>query len=266
VSAGRRFFGTIELADTTKTIRIASVGEIISLDKSNVVEITPIEQSFWTRFDGSAKVGFEYTKSTDIAKLFLDWKNYYRTERNYFDTRVNLSTTDNAGGGGTTRRNQISLDYTRLLRTKWTGTLSASVERNDELNLARRFLFSVGTGSYLLRTNRDLLNVSTGFALNSELATDSTNTTESLELQFSGYYSRFLYDTPKTQIELDLDCYPSLTEKSRYRLNFEIVLSREIISDLFFDLSYYINYDNKGASGEGSTRDYAITTSISYKY
>ncbi len=266
VSAGRRFFGALELVDSTTTLRIVRTTEIISLEKENVVEITPIEHSFWSRFDGSAKVGYEFTKASDVAKFYFDWKNYYRTERNYFDTRVNFTHTDRGDEDGIKLRNVVSADYTRLLRRKWTGTVTASLERNDEVNLAHRLLVSIGSGSSLIRTNHDILLVSAGVALNSELATDSTNTAESVELVFSGSYSRFIYDTPKTQISLDLDFYPSLTEKDRYRLNTEIVLSREIISDLFFDLSYYINYDNKGASGEGSTQDYAIVTSFGWTY
>ena len=108
--------------------------------------------------------------------------------------------------------------------------------------------------------------MSAGLSLNSELATDSTNTSESLEFALVGNYSRFIYDTPKVALDTKLEVFPSITEQGRVRVNFSIDWSREIVSDLTFTLNYYISYDNQGASGEGPTRDYGLGTSLGYSY
>ena len=88
----------------------------------------------------------------------------------------------------------------------------------------------------------------------------------SLEASISGDYQLFVYDTPKRDINIDLAVFPSLTDGGRVRTNLDIKFSWEIISDLMFQLSYWLNYDNRGADGEGETRDYGITTSIGYTY
>lgn len=261
-----RYFGGITIVEGQSTFRVASFQAIVTLEKRNVVGITPIEQSFWSRFDGSLKIGYDFTRATDVKKSYIDWRNRFRTERNYIDTHLGLTHNDKGAEQGTSRRYEFKTDYTRLLRGKWTGTTSLTVERNDELKLRRRVLFSVGSGGSVLKSNRHDLLLSTGLALNSELAVDSTKATESLEVVLSAGYSRFIYDTPKTTIDTSLDVYPSLTEKDRIRVNLEITLSREIVKDLTFALDYYLKYDNKGASGEGESRDYGIGTSLGWTY
>ena len=59
--------------------------------------------------------------------------------------------------------------------------------------------------------------------------------------------------------------YPSLTESGRHRGTLDVSLRREIISDLFFDISFYESYDSDPPSA-GETTDYGIVTSLGYKF
>ncbi|UCH85269.1 MAG: DUF481 domain-containing protein [Candidatus Latescibacterota bacterium] len=265
-AAGHRYFGEIELIADKTLFRIASQSEIVTLERDVVTEIVPIETSFWSRFDGSIKFGYDFTRASNVAKGYVDWKNYYSTERNMVDSKVYFGRTDRHDDQGIIIRNEISLVYTRLLRGKWTGSTGITFERNDELDLQRRILISIANGTTPLKSNRHRLLASLGLSLNSELATDSTETTESLEIALMGTYSRFVYDTPKVALDTTLEVFPSITEQGRVRVNFKIDWSREIISDLTFELNYYISYDNQGASGEGPTRDYGFGTSLGYSY
>ena len=43
-----------------------------------VVLITPIGRSFWSKLDGSIDAGFSYTKSSGVAQLNLDSETVYR--------------------------------------------------------------------------------------------------------------------------------------------------------------------------------------------
>jgi hypothetical protein len=265
-TSGHRYFGEIELIEDKTLFRIANQTEIVTLEKDLVVEIIPIETTFWSRFDGSVKFGYDFTRASNVATGYLDWKNHYATERNMVDSRLYLGRTDRNDDQGIILRNELSLSYTRLLKGKWTGTTGVTLERNDELNLQRRVLLSIGSGTTPLKSNRHRMLVSAGLSLNSELATDSTNTSESLEIALKGNYSRFIYGTPKVALDTSLEVFPSITEKDRVRVNYTIDWSREIVKDLTFALEFYINYDNKGASGEGPTKDYGIGTSLGYSY
>ena len=263
-SDGGRYFGSLEMKSDSDEFLIKSDSLIVVLKAVNVIEIMPLETSFWQQIDGSLTGGYKYTKASDVKEIFFTSSNNYRTMRNLVHTKLDGTLTENPDK--TTRSAKAALDYTRLLRGKWSGTMSASIERNDEMDLARRFLGSIETGVTPIKGNRNILLLSAGLAVNSELATGETKTTESMEWSFRANYSMFKYNTPERKIDVKLNVYPSITEGGRYRVDFESKLRREIIKDFFFDLTYTLNYDSNSVSGGGVKKDYGIETSIGYSY
>ncbi len=262
---GTRYFGVLEKKEQETTLRVASMGTVASIEKVNVVEITPIQKSFWEKIDGSLSVGYSYTRASRVAEFTFNWANRYVAERNLFDLGANSTITNKGGEEGTTQRIDLTFSYVRLLKKKWTGNTSISVSRNDELDLDRRLLVTATTGVSPIKNNHDILLFSTGLAGNAETSTNG-NKTQSFEGVLMASYSRFNYNTPKTDISTALKFYPSLTESGRYRVNYDLSFRREIVSNLFFDLSYYLEYDSKASSGEGEKKDYGIVTSIGWTY
>jgi len=206
-SHGDRFYGAIRMEKDSTELRVQSRTVLVPIPKDQVVEITPIETSFWSRFSGSLSFGFTLTKATDIAQLTLDWVNIYYTERNRFDTKFKSTITD-----------------------------------------------------------EKLLLISAGLAVNVEQATTSDTTTTSLEGTFAADYILFKYDSPKADITTGLDFFPSITEQGRFRMQYDIKLRYEVVSDLFVDLSFYVDYDNQPASGGPANTDYQIVTSVGWSY
>jgi hypothetical protein len=236
----------------------------VNLPTLSTVWIAPIEKSFWSRCQGSAKIGFGYSKSTDVAELYFDVSNRYRTPKTIVDTDVNWTETDQSGERKT--RASAGGSYAYLLPQKVTLSVGAKVERNDELNLKLRFLGVVGAGYNLIASNESMLSLAAGLALNAEESYASEGTTSSLEAVLRGAFSIYRYNHPKTAVDLYVEFYPSITEKGRYRSDISVDIRREIINDFFFDLEVYDQYDNKSTSGEGATSDYGIITSLSYTW
>ncbi len=266
-SQGLRLYGSIQITEGEDVLRIIGGMMIASLDLSTVVEIFPIETGFWARLDGSLSVGFSYTKASDVAQLTFDWANRYSTEKNRYDFSAGaIVTQTGAADSALTRRYDVTFAYFRLLRKKWTGSGDISYERNDELGLRRRIQPGVSLGYSPIKTSHDILMFSLGVALNSELATGGTTPTQSAEGVISGSYQRFVYDSPKTDIRTTLVYYPSLTQQGRYRLAYELKFRRELISDLFFDISFWTDYDSDAPSGAGEEIDYGIIASLGYTY
>jgi hypothetical protein len=266
-SHGLRLYGSIQITEGDEVLRIIGGMMVASLELSTVVEIFPIEKGFWARLDGSLSIGFSYTKASDVAQLTFDWANRFQTERNRYDFGAGaIVTSKSAEDSSLTRRYNVSFDYYRLLRSRWSGSGNAALERNDELSLQRRFLIGTGLGFSPIKTSHDILMFSLGIALNSELATGATTPTQSAEGVISGDYQRFRYDSPKTDIRTSLVFYPSLTESQRYRLAYKLKLRRELIKDFFFDIDFYTDYDSDAPSGEGEEYDYGIITSLGYTY
>ncbi|MDH3196681.1 MAG: hypothetical protein OEO21_00410 [Candidatus Krumholzibacteria bacterium] len=126
VSSGARFFGTPHLEQGDSVMRVTGVDAVAALDLVNVVSITPIEQSFLDRFDGSLSLGFSYTRASSVAQLTFDWANIFRTERNLVDTKANAIVTDKGTDEETSRKGKFSTTWNRLLRKKWTGSVSGA--------------------------------------------------------------------------------------------------------------------------------------------
>jgi hypothetical protein len=230
----------------------------------SAVWITPIEKTFWSRNKGSAKVGFSYAKSTDVGELYFDLSNRYRTPKTIVDADISWTETDQADERKS--RSSAGGSYYYLFPHSVTLNVGAKVERNDELNLKRRFLGLVGAGYNLIATNESMLNLAAGLAINAEASYTEEGTTSSLEAVLHGAYSIYQYNHPKTAVDLVVDFYPSLTEQGRYRSDISIDIRREIVTDFFFDLEVYDQYDNKSTSGEGATSDYGIMTSLGYSW
>jgi len=265
-STGARFFGTPHLEQGDSVMRVTSIDAVAVIDIEDVVSITPIEESFWSRFDGSLSLGFSYTRASGVAQLTFDWSNAYRTERNLVDSKANTIITDKGKSEDTSRKMELSTTWNRLLKKKWTGSVYGAIQRNDELGIRRRLIGSIGSGVNAIRSNRQVLQITVGVALNSELGTDTSGTNESMEGVLTSSYSFFKHDSPKSNINTVASFYPSFTESQRYRVEFNIVVSQEIVKDFFFDLSYYLSYDSKLPSTGEEKKDYGIVTSVSWKY
>ena len=70
---------------------------------------------------------------------------------------------------------------------------------------------------------------------------------------------------PKTDIKTDLVVFPSFTDSGRYRTQIDLSVSREFITDLFLDLSFYYATDNQ-APEEAGRSDWGVVTSVAYSF
>jgi len=267
-SEGERFYGRLSMERGSGVLRVIADDAVLAIPSELAVEIQPIEQTFWTRFKGSLSVGFSFTKASDVAQFTFDWSNKYRTELNLVDTKLNVIFTDTRDDEErAARRIDLSVSYFRLLaRQGWTGGASAAAQRNDELNLRRRLTLGLSAGINLIKSNSAYYITTLGVTANSELPTDTTVTTQSMEAVFANTLSFYRYDSPKTDITTNLDIFPSLTEEGRIRLEYDLKLRYELVSDFYIDISYYYSFDNKPVSGSDAARDYGIVTGISWTY
>ncbi len=265
-SDGSLYFGSLEVRESTNELRVVSDTTIAIIPMLSAVSITPIEKTFLSRNKGSAKLGFGYSKSTDLAELYFNVTNRYRSPRTIVDFGANMTVTEQGGEDGTKRRGGVGLAYYYIFARSVTASVGAKVERNDELNVRRRFLGRVAAGYNLLATNESMLVLAAGLAVNSEQSYADEETNSSLEAVLHADYSLFQYNLPETAIDVVLDVYPSLTEQGRYRADLTLDVRREIIDDFFFDLEFYDQYDNKPPSGEQAISDYGIRTSLGYSW
>lgn len=263
---GRRF-GNIGMTENEDSMIIRWAGDTLRVNPRRVVEITPIEKNFWSRFDGSLSLGFSYTKASKIAQLTMSWTNKYRTERDLFTLNAQTIVTSAEGNDNTSRNEDFTLTYYRLMRQVWNGSVSAATQRNDELGLKRRYIFGATVGANPLKSNLQTLLVSLGAAYNLEQgAAESAKVVTSVEGLAKAVYSLYKYSSPKADLNTSITYFPSFTEPGRHRIDFSLKGRYELVSDFFIELSYYTNYDSRPATEDASHEDFGLVTSISWTY
>ena len=261
----KRHYGSLEL--TGPELKISGDDQSLTLDKRLVVEITPIERSLLSKFSGSLSLGASYTKASNIGQGSFDWRNAIQTERSLTDLELKaIATSAGSDAEEDTVKADLTGAYNLLLRRKLFGTVSAGVHRHDELGIDRRFLVGLSVGGKTIQTNHNSLTFSVGFARNGEVAQGTDENQVSVEATIGGKYAFFKYNTPKADISVELDVFPSLTESGRYRVEFDLVFRREIVKDLTFDVTYFTSYDSDPVDVEGSKNDYAATVAVGWTY
>ncbi len=267
---GKTFFGTLLASQEHGMLKISphAVASFM-LDMQDIIRITPIENRFWNRLDGSISIGFNYTKASDIAQLNYNANTTYRTRKIsneiILDGNTTYGVTMEDEGREITLREDFSDIFTRFLKHKWYVQAYVATQKNTELGIDRRILLGFGGGNYLIQSNRHALGALIGLVGIREWLAGENPNQSNLEGLINLSYSLFKYDTPKSDISFTGSFFPGLTDWGRVRAEVNIKIKQEIIKDFFFSLSFYESYDNKPGEN-ASENDWGIVTSIGYSW
>lgn len=241
-------------------------GQEQAVSMAAVVWLDPLklDKVIIKRWDGSVSAGFDTTKANNDTSLSASFDARRRAE----DFLLNFSGSvysRSQDGVDDSLRADLSTVYRRLLDDRWYWAALGTLERNDELGIDLRTLGGAGYGRFLVQTGRTLWSVTGGVAVvNEQLAGDEDAQT-SVEGLLSTDYEFFTYDTPKTTLTTSLTLFPSITESGRVRGNLDFALRRELIEDLFVEISVYDSYDSEPPE-DGEKNDYGIVTSLGYTF
>jgi len=216
------------------------------------------------RWDGSVSAGFDTTKANDDTSLSASFDARRRAEDFLLNFAGSVYSRSQDGTEDSLRAD-FGAVYRGLLEDRWYWAAVGTLERNDELGIDLRTLGGAGYGRFLVQTGRTLWSVTGGIAVvNEQLAGDEDAET-SVEALLNTDFEFFTYDTPKTTLTTSLTLFPSLTESGRVRGQLDFALRRELIEDLFVEISVYDSYDSEPPE-EGARNDYGIVTSLGYTF
>jgi hypothetical protein len=267
-SDGRRFLGRLGAAPE-RSLSVLSVLESVTLEMWRVTEIRPIGASFWQRLDGSIDVGFNYTRSSEIAQLNLNSVTIFR--RPSFEARLNASGTvtwtDDEENGEEDRddRGTVRVSYFRYRGARAFVGGAVAFETNDSLGLELRSQATGVAGLRWVNSNRAQVATSAGLSVNDERGVD-TAATQNLEAIMSALLSYFTYDRPKTNLDLSFSYYPSLSDFGRQRLQFDGTIKREVLKDLFLSLNVFDTFDSRPPNEQSQRNDVGIVFSFGWSY
>lgn len=277
---GTRVTGNISKTPEQQTITLTNQEQTVAFAHESVVRIAQIEDTFWNRLQGSLSFGYSFTKASNVAQGNLDFRATHRTEIRSFSLAGSTIITSDQEDEGTQRSN-LDFSMSRFRANRWFNSYLIGFESNDELGLDLRSSIGVGLGRYLIQTNNSELALLAGLVgtaeslqLNDEdeastqpvPSEPSVSSQESLEGLLGLEYSRYVYDHPAVDLSARLKAFPSITDSGRTRAQLDLSLRWEVITDLFWDVSYYNSYDSDPPSASESTSDYGVITSIGYSF
>lgn len=262
---GERYSGVLGSTPTGKEVTVSSPGGTGTLDHESVVRIAKLESGFWSRIDGSFSAGYSFSKSSDVTVISGGFDATYRAQDIAAALNIDVNSTTSPEQGQQDR-DKVAFTYQWLLENRnfWAGL--ASVERNEELGIDARTQLGGGFGRYVHQTPHSEFTAFAGATYTKEWVTGNEDGQDSAEGVLGATWRIFRLNTPKTSLTSQLVLYPSLTESDRYRGTADVSLRKEIITDFFFELSFYYDYDSQPPGEATAKDDYSITTSLGYTF
>jgi len=260
---GRRFLGSLGRA-ADRSITVLNPEEV-PLQMSEVTLITPIGTSFWRQLDGSIDAGFSYTKSSGVAQLNVNSDTVYRRLASRARLTASLTQTKQDDGSDRDDRAFLEMSYLRYPWQRWFILTAGRFETNESLGLTLRSQIGAAAGPRLVNSNRAQLVLGAGLAVNDEQGVD-VESTQNIEALFIFETAFYTYDRPKTNFDVSVKYYPSLSSLGRHRVQLDAGAKREFWKDLFVALNVYNTYDNRPPNPEANTNDVGVVLSIGWSY
>jgi hypothetical protein len=264
---GRRRFGSFDTSYMAQFVNIVITNDTLLTPFIEIVAITPVDNNFWKRLSGNVDLGFSYTKANELSQLTFSSDVKY-TQRQYFiQTKISTLNSIQAGDDSTrVKTNSISVtDYQRI-KKDWFAVGLLSGEQNSQLGLDLRLQGGGGIGNELIHTNRNNLLSSAGIVLNKEWSATKDGSRWNVDGFIALNYRLFKFSDPEIDITSNFITFPSFTVANRWRINYDIKLKLEIISNMYFSVSFTTSYDSRPPSATSANVDYSITTSFGYKF
>ena len=261
---GLRYFGSLGTTDT-RAIAVVGTDATHRLAMPEVTIIRPIGASFWSKLDGSIDAGFNYTRSSGVAQLNVNWETLYRRPASQGRVMLSLTAIETDDDSGRDDRGYVELSYLKYPWQRWFIMAAGRFETNESLGLTLRSQIGAAIGPRLINSNRAQMAVGGGLVLNDEQGVD-VEATQNVEALLVFRMSYFTYDRPKTNIDVSLQYYPSLSNAGRQRLQLDAGVKREIWKDLFLALTGYNTYDSRPPNPAADTNDVGVVMSIGWSY
>ena len=266
---GRRFFGALGPGAARQVTVVAPEGTT-AVAMADVTLITPIGTSLWRKLDGSIDFGFSYTKSSGIAQLNLNWDTVYRRPASslrltssFTQTRQDPDAEDDTSGEDD--RGSIEASYLRYPWLRWFVTGVGRLETNESVGIKLRSQLGGAFGPRLINSNRAQMILGAGLAVNDERGVD-VEPTQNFEGLFTFKTAYYTYDRPRTNLDMNLSYYPSLSNPGRRRLQLDAAVKREFFKDFFMSVSGFDTFDSRPPNSQADKNDVGVVFSMGWTY
>ena len=257
----RQLYGSILPGAESGTVRIVTVGDTVDVAISEIVKMTNVNRTLWSRFDGYLELGFNYAKANNSSNLTFATRIDYRAPKWLFGITLD-SRFQNQDDAESFKRNTGTFFVNYLLPKTWYVGSFTTLEQNQELDLDLRLLFGAIGGRDILQSNKIEWRWGAGILGNREDYTGLEAST-SAEALLATYFNFFTFGNFENDIASSLLVYPSLTESGRVRVDFDISYRQDLFGDLYLRFSFYDQYDSRPPPG-AEDNDYGTNIAVGW--
>ena len=260
-SDGIRYNGNLETIPEGK-VKINSEEGPVYLAFDDVVFLQSLDQGFWDQLFATIDIGFNLTKANNLQQLNTRASLGYLARR--WSAKGNYNQISSVQDDvGATKRSDGGLSYRYYLPKDYYLLGSVNGLSNTEQKLDLRLNATLGIGKYAIHTNSIYWGFMVGANYNNESYAGDIDDRESWEGVLGTEYNMF--DVGDIDILTKFVVYPGITEKGRWRSDFEFDTNYDLPYDFYIHLGFTLNYDNQPAEGASET-DYVLQTGLGWEW
>jgi len=238
-------------------------GDVVEVQPENIVYIQKVDRTFWSRLSASIDFGYSFTRAQRVNQLNGRTSLEYAADRwranvVYNSVRTIQDSVPNV------ERDEGELGYRYFLPKDYYASAQLSFLSNTEQLLELRTTGQLGVGKYLIHSNSAHFILGTGGAyVNEEFSDNETNDRRSWEAYVGLEVD--LFDIGDFKFKTTATVYPSITERGRARVDYNLDLKYDLPLDFYIGTGFSLNFDNQPAANAVKT-DYVVQTSVGWSF
>lgn len=234
------------------------------IEPKQVVEIQQTETSLWQRISGNVDTGLMFNKGNNTTQYNLGAGLRFRQE--LWSGTANISSVlSESTGAPKSTRNQAQLQGLRLMNgRRWFYSGDLAFLQSSQQGIRLQTTFAGGMGYLLMDRSTAQIALNGGLAYQQTTYREDTQSPANALAAIVGFDAN-LFQFKKSSLEASANLLPILTQSGRYRSSVNAAYSIKIVTDLWFKISVYGNFDNKPPAGFAAS-DYGTSTSLSWSF
>jgi putative salt-induced outer membrane protein YdiY len=264
VTAGFQYYGLLRPAAPGEVV-VADGGSEVSLALADIIRLTPIGATIWSRVDGSVDAGFSFSQANTETHLTTNASADYRGRLHTLTAAFGSTLTTRDDVEDDNLRSNLTLTGSRLRDNRWFTTGWSVVEQNDELSLDARLVVAGGYGRDVVHTNYRLWSLFSGLAYTYEQFAGEPSD-QSAEAAVG---TRLDFFTP-TDDDFDITnmvfAYFRLGGRARMRFSMQSAYRHELFSDFYWSLNFFETFDGDPPSEDQKKNDFGVSVTLGYKF
>lgn len=262
LEGGSRYEGFLR-SDKPGFVRFDSgEGESMSIPLQRVNRLWQVEEKWLNRLSGNIDIGFNLTKADNNRQITASAGLQYAGLRWVVDGDLSTLRSER-DQVDKVERTSASVSLTHTLSEKWYVLSTTTFLSNTEQALDGRFGFRLGAGRFLAISNKLAWGLSAGLNYNWENFQQSEFDRQSTEAFISTDFNMF--DFKDFRLKTALIVFPSLSERGRFRADYNIDLKYDLPWDFYIKVGFQFNYDNQAVIAGGEF-DFVLTSGVGWSF